>query len=152
MLNHEEEIAKLDKIARNLTGEGTIKSLKVPTPSGYDVEITVQQYRQLVEAGQNPITHIFNITSSATATAKSTLSGSLEIQNIMRGLEKSGLHNERLSRTKRNLDALADELNKPNPNEKVLRRVLNWASKFSFELFLRIAILVAERFVKGGEI
>ncbi len=145
MLNHEEEIAKLDKIARNLTGEGTIKSLKVPTPSGYDVEITVQKYCQLVEAGQNPITHIFNLT--ATATATSSLTVSQKIESIIHDLEKSNFDSKKLPEARRKLKTLESELDKPNPSEKVIRKIMRWASNFGLELSLRIAVIVAERYL-----
>jgi len=145
---YSDEQKELDKIANKLTQGGSVKNLTVPTPSGFIVEITVEKYHELIKSGQNPITQIFNITTNAAATAKSSLSVSQEIQNIMRDLEKYNLGPERLPEARKKLNTLESELDKPNPREKVIRGIMRWASKFGLELSLRIAVLIAERLLK----
>lgn len=142
----EKDMEKLDKIARNLCGRRSVKYLLVSTPSGYIVEISEEKYRQAVKAGQNPITQIFNITANATAT--SSLSLSQEIQKILHYLEDSNVDPKKLSEAGRKLNTLESELDKPNPNEKVIRKIMRWASNFGLELSLRIAVLIAERLLK----
>lgn len=142
----DEEIKDLDKVARNLIGGGNIKSLTVPTPSGLIVEITEEKYLQLVKSGQNPVNLIVNTTANATAT--SSLSLSQNFQNILHDLEASNLEPRKLSDARKKLNNLETELNKPSPSENVIKRVLRWASDFSFELFLRLSVLIAERFLK----
>lgn len=141
-----EEIENLDRVAKKIMGEGELKSITVPTPSGLIVEITEEKYRQVVTVGQNPINLIVNTTANATAT--SSLSLSQNFQNILRDLEASNLEPRKLSDAKKKLNNLEAELNKLNPNENVIKRVLRWASDFSFELFLRLSVLMAERFLK----
>lgn len=148
MSNSEELLKNLDEIVKTLTHDGIVENLTVPTPSDYFVEITHKKYREVVKGGQNPITQIFNVTSSATARAKSSLSVSQEIQNIIRDLEKSNLDPKRLPEVRNKLNTLEKELDKPNPSEKVIRKIMRWASNFSLELSLRIAVLVAERLFK----
>ena len=74
-----EEIEELDKVAKKIMGEGELKSITVPTPSGLIVEITEEKYCQLDKGGQNPINLIINTTANATAT--SSLSLSQKIRN-----------------------------------------------------------------------
>ncbi len=146
-LKQPEEIAEqLDKIAKYLSYDGMVQYLEVPTRSGYLFKISDEKYRQAVEAGQNPIKQIFNITANATAT--SSVSVSQKIQNIIHGLEESNVDPKKLSEARSKLDTLESELNKPNPSEKVIKKVIRWASNFSLELFLRLAVLVAERLLK----
>ena len=145
---YSDDLDKLDKVARNLLRRGSLKSITVCTPSGYFVEISEAKYHEAAKGGQNPITQIFNVTANATATAKSSLSVSQGIQNIMRDLEKYNLAPERLPEARRKLNTLESELDKPNPSEKVIRKIMRWASNFGLELSLRIAVLVAERLLK----
>ena len=144
MPNSKEIQRKLDEVVKTLTHDGIVQNLEVPALNDYLVKITHEKYHELVKTGQNPITQIFNVTSTATATAKSSLSVSQEIQNIIRDLEKSGLSPERLSEAKSKLNTLGSELDKPDPSEKVIRKIMRWASNFNLELALRIAVLVRE--------
>ncbi len=141
-----EEIEELDKVAKKIMGEGELKSITVPTPSGLIVEITEEKYRQLDKGGQNPINLIINTTANATAT--SSLSLSQEIRNIYQCLENSKIDPQKLPEARKELNKLENELNKPNPDERNLKRIIRWASDFSFELFLRLSVLLAERFLK----
>jgi len=142
----DEELKKLDVIARNLTGKGKIKYLTIPTPSGLVVEITEEKYREVARTGRNPITQIVNVTSTATAT--SSLSVSQKIQEVIHDLEKSNVSSRKLSAARGKLNTLENELGKPNPSEKVIRKIMRWASDFSLELFLRLAAIIAERLLK----
>ena len=146
MSNSEELLNNLDEIVKTLTRGGTIANLTVPTPSDYFVEITHKKYREVAKGGQNPITQIFNATASATAT--SSLSVSQEIQKVIHDLEKSDVDSRKLSEARRKLNTLESELDKPNPSEKVIRKIMRWASNFGLELSLRIAAIVAERLLK----
>jgi len=146
-LKQPEEIAEqLDKIAKYLSYDGMVQYLEVPTRSGYLFKISDEKYRQAVEAGQNPIKLIFNITANATAT--SSVSVSQKIQNIIHAIEKSDVNPKKLSEARTKLNTLETEINKPNPSEKVIKKVMRWASDFSLELSLRLAALLAERFLK----
>ena len=51
-------------------------------------------------------------------------------------LEKSGLELRKLAEAKRNLSRLETELDKPNPNESVIRKIMRWASNFDLKLAL----------------
>ncbi|GAG04293.1 unnamed protein product, partial [marine sediment metagenome] len=62
-----EDIEELDRVLKRIMGEGELKSLTVPTPSGFIVEITEEKYLQVLKAGQNPLTQIFNISANAVA-------------------------------------------------------------------------------------
>lgn len=137
-----EEIKELDKVARKIMGEGELKSITVPTPSGFIVEITEEKYHQLAKGGQNPINLIINTTANATAT--SSLSLSQNFQNILHDLEASNLEPRKLSEAKRKLNNLETELKKQSPNENVIKKILRWASNFDLALHLRIATVIAE--------
>lgn len=137
-----EEIEELDKVAKKIMGEGELKSITVPTPSGLIVEITEEKYHQLDKGGQNPINLIINTTANATAT--SSLSLSQNFQNILHDLEASNLEPSKLSEAKRKLDNLETELKKQSPNENVIKKILRWASNFDLALYLRIATAIAE--------
>ena len=146
MSNSEELLKNLDEIVKTLTRDGIVANLTVPTPSDYFVEITHKKYREVVKGGQNPITQIFDVT--ATATATSSLSVSQEIQKILHSLEDSHLDPKKLSEARRKLNTLESELDNPNPSEKVIRKIMRWATSFGLELSLRIAVLIAERLLK----
>jgi len=146
--NSEKHVTTLDKIAKNLTRNGVIKHLEIPISGGYIVQITQEKYLQLAKSGQNPITQITSITTSATATARSSSSLSQKFQNIIHDVEKSGVNPKKLSEVKTKLNTLESELNKPDPAEKVIKKVMRWASNFSLELFLKLAPIVAERLLK----
>jgi len=145
-MSYSDEIKKLDRIAKTLSHNSSVKNLTIFTPSGYIVEITEEKYREAVQGGQNPITQILNVT--ATATAKSSFSVPQEIQKILRLLEDSSVSPRKLSEAKKYLSTLGSELDKPNPDEKVIRRIVRWASKFGLELSLRIGVIVAERLLR----
>ena len=85
---------------------------------------------------EHHITVIINATANAT-----------EIQ-IIHALEESTAGSKKLSETKRKLKTLESELSKPNPSEKVIRKVMRCTSGFGLQLFLRLAVLVAERWLK----
>ncbi len=144
MMENSDDLDELDKVARNLFGSGSVKTITLQTPDGYYFEISEAKYYEAAKGDKNPITQIFNVTSNAMATAKSSLTVSQEIQNIIQGLEDSNLSSKKFSEAKKNLEQLESELNKPKPNEKVIRRIMRWASNFDLELALRIAILVRE--------
>jgi len=135
---------ELDKVARSLFKNGDIKHITLSTPGGYHFEISEEKYFEAAKGNQNPITQIFNITSTAIATAKSSLTVSQEIQNIIQDLDNSGLSSKEFSEAKKNLEILESELNKPKPDEKLIRRIMRWASNFNLALALRIAILIRE--------
>ena len=71
-----------------------------------------------------------------------------KIQNIIHDVEKSGVNPKKISEAKTQLGILESELNKPDPDEKVIKKVVRWASNFSLELFLKLAPIVAERLLK----
>jgi len=146
MSNSEELLRNLDEIVKTLTRGGIVTNLTVPAPSDYFVEITHKKYREVAKGGQNPITLIFNVTAAATAT--SSLSVSQKIQNIIYGLEGANIGSKKLSEARRKLKTLESELDKPDPSEKVIRKIMRWASNFGLELSLRIAAIVAERLLK----
>lgn len=139
---------ELDKIAKNLTRNGFIKHLEIPISDGYIVQITQEKYLQLAKSGQNPITQITSITASATAMAMSSLSLSQKFQNIVLDVEKSGIKPKKLSEARARLNTLESELCKPDPDEKVIKKVMRWTANFSFELFLKLAPIVVERMLK----
>ena len=145
-MSYSDELRQLDEIAKRLFGRGSVKNISVTTRSGYLIQISAEKYREIVKGGQNPITLIVNTTANATAT--SSVSVSQKIQNIMRDVEKSGVNPEKLSEAKTKLNTLESELNKPDPDEKVIKKVMRWASNFSLELFLKLAPIVAERLLK----
>ena len=137
-----EEIEELDKVVKKIMGEGELKSITVPTPSGLIVEITEEKYRQLDKGGQNPINLIINTTANATAT--SSLSLSQNFQNILHDLEASNLEPSKLSEAKRKLDNLETELKKQSPNENVIKQIIRWASNLDLVLYLRIVAVITE--------
>lgn len=135
---------ELDKVARNIFRRAEVKSITLSTPGGYRFEISEEKYFEAAKGNKNPITQIINVTSTAMATAKSSLTVSQEIQNIIQDLENSGLSPKKFSEVKNNLETLETELNKPKPNEKTIRRIMRWASDFNLALAIRIAILIRE--------
>ena len=145
-MSYSDELRQLDEIAKRIFSTGSVKNISVTTCSGYTVQISAEKYCEIVKGGQNPITLIVNATANATAT--SSVSVSQKIQNIIHDVEKSGVNPKKLSEAKTKLNTLESELNKPAPDEKVIKKIVNWASEFSLELFARIAVLIAERFLK----
>ncbi len=143
-MTHSDDLDELDRVVKNLSREGNLKSITVNTPSGYVVEISEVKYQEAAKDNRNPITQIINVTSKATSIAESSSSVSQEIKNIIRQLEDSNLSPRKLSEAKKNLNQLENELDKPSPDEKVIRRIMRWASNFNLELALRIAVLVSE--------
>ena len=147
-----EDLRYLEKIAKFAPKLGDVKSftINIPrnpsNPIAYSIKISYETYREIAKTSQHPITLI--VSNTASATAKSSVSVSQEIQNIIRDLENSNLDPKRLPEARNKLNTLEKELDKPNPNEKVIRKVVSWASKFSLDLFLRLAVLVAERLLK----
>lgn len=145
-MSYSDELRQLDEIAKRIFGTGSVKNISVTTRSGYTVQISTEKYCEIAKGGQNPITLIVNATANATAT--SSVSVSQKFQNIIHDVKKSGVNPKKLSEAKTKLNTLESELNKPDPDEKVIKKVMRWASDFSFELFLRLAVLIAERFLK----
>ena len=87
-----------------------------------------------------------NLEHHVTVIIKATANAT-EIQ-IIHALEESTAGCKKASEAKRKLNTLESELSKPNPNEKVIRKIMRWASGFGLQLFLRLAVLVAERWLK----
>ena len=145
-MSDSDELRQLDEIARRLFGRGSVKNISVTTRSGYTVQISSEKYCEMVKGSQNPITLIVNAT--ANATAMSSVSLSQKIQNIICDVEKSGVNPKKFAEAKTKLNTLESELAKPNPDEKVIKKVMRWASNFSLELFLKLAPIVAERLLK----
>ena len=137
----EKERKKLDKIARNITGKGKIKSVTIPLSHGLVATINDEKYLEKIKNLQNPITQIFNITSSAMAT--SSLSLSQKFQNISNDLEALNLKPKKLVEAKKNLKNLETEINKQNPSEKTIKKILKWFSKIDLNTYLKIAATLA---------
>ena len=142
----DEEIKALDKIARKLMSGGDLKSLTFHMSSGLIIDITKEKYLQTLKAGQNPIEQIFHITANATAT--SSLSLSQNFQNILHDLEASNLEAGKRSEAIKQLNNLENEIKKPNPNERIIKRILNWFCKIDLKTYLKIATTLAELVLK----
>jgi hypothetical protein len=138
----DKDYKKLDKIARNLTGEGKITSLTILTPKGLVITINDAKYLEKIKSLQNPITQIINITSSAMAT--SSLSLSQKFQNISNDLEALNLKPKKLEEAKKNLNNLENEINKPNSSERTIKKILNWFSKIDLNTYLKIATTLTD--------
>ena len=149
-MTYSDELKQLDEIVKRLSREGNVKNITVGTPSGYVVDISEEKYRKAFGGSQYPVTQIVNVTASAMAASSLTLSQ--EIRHIVQILEDFNISSKKLSEAKRRIYTLESELNKSKPSEKVIKKVMRWASDFSLELFLRLAVLVAERVMKGGGI
>ena len=144
MSNSEQVQQKLDEIAQYLSRGGIITKLTVPTPSGYDVTITYNKYREVAETGQNPIAQVINITSIANL----SLSLSQGIEEVIGYLSDSNTNPKELSEMKDKLKILRSEIDKPNPDERVVKRIIRWASsKLDLKLFLKIAIPLASKYL-----
>ena len=146
-MGYSDDFDELDKVVKNLFKRGNIISVTVCTPT-YSVEVSKAKYLEAAKGDKNTITQIFNITSNATATANASVSLSQQFQSVIRYLGDSNIGDKKLSEAKKNLGKLEYELHKPNPNEKVIRKVMHWASNFGLEVSLRIAVLIAERLLK----
>ena len=141
-----EELGQLDSLVKNISRGGNIKKLIIPIPCGYIVEITDEKYLHTLKDRLNPVSQIINVT--ATASSKSSLSFDQEVQNILRNIEEVEKDPKKLSKAKKNLSLLESEVNKANPDDRVIRKIMRWASDFSLELCIRISVLLAERFIK----
>lgn len=109
--------------------------------TGTDIEVDWREY----EAATGPMSQNVQINVSTSASSVASISNS--IQQIVRELNQLGIDAARVPEAKEKLKTLEKELCRPNPRWDVLKRVIHWALDFSRELFLRVAVLIVERYV-----
>jgi hypothetical protein len=105
------------------------------------IEVDRREY----EAATEPVSQNVQVSVSTSASSAASISNS--IQQITRELNQLGIDVAKAPEAKEKLKTLEEELRKERPHWNVVRQVLQWALDFSRELFLRLAVLIAERYV-----
>lgn len=106
-----------------------------------DIEVDWREY----EAATRPVSQSVQVNVSTSASSVASISNS--IQQIVRELDQLGIDAAKAPEVKEKLKTLEEELCRKRPHWNVVKQVLHWALDFSRELFLRLAVLMAEHYV-----
>ena len=111
-----------------------------------DIEVDWREYEAATR--QSPIRPVSqNVQVNVSTSASSVASISSSIQQIVRELDQLGIDAAKAPEVKEKLKTLEEELCRKRPHWNVVKQVLHWALDFSRELFLRLAVLIAEHYV-----
>lgn len=114
--------------------------------TGTDIEVDWREYEKVT--GQSPIRPVSqNVRVNVSTSTLSVASISNSIRQIVHELDQLGIDSAKAPEVNEKLKTLEKELRKTSPRWNVVRRILHWALDFSKELFLRLAVLIAERYV-----
>jgi len=113
--------------------------------TGTDIEVDWREYKEATSSDRSAMSQNVRVNVSTVALSSSSLSQT--IQEIIRELDKSGIDPAKVREAKEQVQTLGKELQKANPRWGVAKQVLRWALDFSKEIFLRLAVMVAERFL-----
>ena len=105
------------------------------------IEVDRREY----EAATRPESQNVQVNVSTSASSAASISNS--IRQIVRELDQLGIDSAKTPEAKEKLKTLEKELSRTSPRWNVVRQVLHWALDFSRELFLRLAVLMAEHYV-----
>jgi hypothetical protein len=140
-----EDLQARADVAENLFKRGATR-VKI---TGADIEIDWNVWRAYEAAtGQSPIGPVSqNVQVNVSASASSAASISNSIRQIVRELGQLGIDAAKMPEAKEKLKTLEEELRKERPHWNIVKQVLHWALDLSRELFLRLAVLITERYV-----
>ncbi len=110
--------------------------------TGTDIEVDWQEYEEAT-IDRRPVSQTVKVNVSALATSSINLSQ--QIQQIVRQLEQKELDPVRLETAKKQLVSFEEELQRPKPRWPKVRKILRWALGLGEELFLRLAVMWAQR-------
>lgn len=133
------DLERKAKIAVDLFEQGAARVKII----GDDIEVDWREYQDAVGADRGAVSQTVKVNVSATALASSSISH--RIQEIANELDKSGLDSAKILEAKERLKILEREVKKARPRWNVVKQVLVWALDFSKEVFLRLAVIAAER-------
>jgi len=141
-MTEQDDLQTKARIATDLFEKGAAR-VKI---TGTDIEVDWREYTEVTKSLANPVsqTVIVNVSSSS----KSSSYISQKIRNISDSIDSSPHYSKKSVEAKKQLQTLENELEKPKPQWKVAKKVLQWALDFGKEVFLKIALLVAERYMK----
>jgi len=112
---------------------------------GTDIEVDWREYEEAIRGNRSAVTQTVKVNVSTTALAASSISE--KIHEVAKELDKPGVDFSKVPEAKARLKTLEKELKKTSPRWNVVKQVLRWALDFSKEMFLRLAEIVAERFL-----
>ena len=104
---------------------------------------SIEVDRREYEAATGPVSQ--NVRVNVSALSAASISNS--IRQIVGELDQLGIDAAKAPEAKEKLKTLEEELRKERPHWNIVKQVLHWALDFSRELFLRLAVLIAERYV-----
>lgn len=103
------------------------------------IEVDRREYEAATRPGSQ------NVQVNVSASSVASISNS--IRQIVCELDQLGIDSAKTPEAKEKLKTLEKELSRTSPRWNVVRQVLHWALDFSRELFLRLAVLVAQHFI-----
>lgn len=109
------------------------------TDTGIEVD------RREYEAATGPVSQNVQVNVSTSASSVALISNS--IRQIIRELDRLGIDSAKAPEAKEKLETLEEEFRRKSPRWNVVKQVLHWALDFSTELFLRLAVLMAEHYL-----
>lgn len=112
---------------------------------GTDIEVDWQEYKEATSPDRSAMSQNVRVNVSTIALSSSSISQA--IQEVIRELDKPGVDPTKVREAKEQVKTLEKELQKANPRWNVAKQVLRWALDFSKEIFLRLAVIVVERFL-----
>jgi DNA replicative helicase MCM subunit Mcm2 (Cdc46/Mcm family) len=108
--------------------------------TGTDIEVDWREY----EAATRPVSQNAQVNVSTSASSVASISNS--IRQIVSELDRLGIDSAKAPEAKEKLKTLEEELRRKNPHWNVVKQVLHWALDFSRGLFLRLAVLIIDRY------
>lgn len=133
-----EHLKAKQKVISDLLGSGVIWARVTDT----EIEVGMPESKEVSSGEGSAVLQTVNVNVSASAQALSLISE--QIQEIAKELEKSCADSRKVLEAKAQLKILEKELKKKNPQWDVIKKVMSYALDFSKELFLRLAVIVAQ--------
>lgn len=118
--------------------------------SGAVIEVTCQEFHQAISNDKQSISQ--NVNVNVTASAHTSISIYQQLDGVIRDIDRYVLSQENRTQACERLKKLEDELKKRKPKWQIIKNILGWVLKLSQELFLKVAAIVVEYYLKKGQI
>lgn len=137
-----EDLESIAKVAIDLLKQGATE-VKV---KGTDIKIVAKKATKPGKrhsSSPKQTVNVYQVQSSS----QSTKSLVIQVNLALVELKDTYSNDERLPEIEEKLKSLEKELKKRSPNKNILKKILRWALDFSWEMFLKIAPIIINKFI-----
>ena len=137
----DEELKAKAEVIRDLLAQGVEEVSIIGTDIKVVRKKASESHQQITGANKQNI----NVNVLAQASAQSTTTLVLRLNLSRLELKDNYKNDKRLFEIEKKLDMLEKEIAKASPNKNTLKKILQWALNFGWDVFLKIAPIVIDK-------